>query len=359
MDVWIVGSGPQALFMLRMFKSKYGDIGLISMARKVASFSNIPSSIRIVNSASELVEHVKNVLEDGCLVYFAGGFEIQTILEFSPNIFDNERVQPKGLSSLRVFANKRETYGVAKSLEIPILDSLIFDNDFLRNVKFKGPYIVKWNEENTSDNNKDFKTTVLESKEQVFNFIMNFPEENRGKLVVQRYIEVGERGNVSYLGYYENGEHKFGMLGEQVLQYPKGITAYLKEYYGDAQSELIEMSKKLIGGTDISGFCEVEFLIDSIGNSYLIEVNPRPCGWSSALLRKYKNLSSMISEGEKPEVSPFPVVWVNILRYLRGSLSNGTLDFLKGIFKVFRANSYDVFRVRDVRPFISQFIKNR
>lgn len=357
MKILIVGSGPQALFMLKLYATTSNIIVLACIGRKVASHSNIPQKVRSFDSKVDLATFLKSELHNWDLICFAGGYEIQSILETAPEIFNEMNVQPNNLSALKVFASKKETYLHSETLNIASLPSVKLNSALSEGVSFDAPYLLKWDEENTDPQYSKFKTKIFKDLESLTTFTHAFNHEACSKLILQKFLDVDEGGNVSYLGYYSKGKHYFGMLGQQLLQQPIGITAHLVEYQDANKSELISSAITLVESVGLEGFCEVEFLIDpDTKEFYLLEVNPRPCGWSSALLGKYRNISEMVIDGSiNPEIKNKNVEWVNILRFLKASMSLGFLSFMKSVIKVPFIQCYDVFSIKDLKPFFSQF----
>jgi predicted ATP-grasp superfamily ATP-dependent carboligase len=356
MKVIIIGAGPQALFMLKLYAGTSKTIELACIGKKVATYSNIPSKVYEFSAKECLAAFIIDHSGDWDLIIFAGGFELQSVLDIAPEIFDRDNVQPNKLAALRMFTSKKITYKHAESLNISTLPSAKLQSIYTTDIHFDGPYVLKWDEENTNPKYNQFKTKVFNRIEELICFSKKFDEEAICKLIIQKFLQVDKGCNVSYLGYYVQGKHSFGMLGQQLLQYPVGITAHLIEYEGRSKTELIESAIKLIESVGLEGFCEVEFLLDSKTNQYyLLEVNPRPCGWSSALLGKYQNIASIVSGGDINQIiENSKVEWVNILRYLKGSLDKGIGHFFKALINIPLVKCYDIFSIKDIKPFFSQ-----
>lgn len=357
MKVLVVGSGPQALFILRLYNKITENIELLFLDKKVAAYSNIPNSITQVSTRSELVSVILEKLKTKDIICFTSGFEIQMVLEIYPEIFNEDNVQPKNLVALKIFSCKDSTYQEGNKLKISILPGIRLTKFLVDGADFNGPYFLKWNEENTDRKYSDFKTKIFSNADELIEYVQIFDGEARHKLIVQKYVSLSNGCNVSYLGYYKNGKHSFGMLGQQLLQYPVGITAHLVEYNKSCSHRLIGSAISLVESVSLEGFCEVEFIVDPLSRKfYLLEVNPRPCGWSSALFGKFSNLSNMVADEQKDHViKSEKVEWVNILRYLNASLKNGFFDFIRSLCRVVFIKCYDVFSFSDIKPFLSQF----
>lgn len=357
MRILIIGGGPQALFMLKLYAKTSKMIEVACIGKKVAAYSNIPSQVYQFGSKEDLAAFMIARPGDWDLITFAGGFELQSLLELTPEIFNQENVQPNEINALRVFTSKEATYKHAETLNMSTLPSTKLQSILTNDCDFDGPYVLKWDEENTNIEYSKFKTKIFNNIEALKAYASIFDDEAIHKLIVQQFLKVNNGCNVSYLGYYSEGKHCFGMLGQQLLQYPAGITAHLVEYQKPNKTVLISSAINLIESLNLDGFSEVEFLIDSTTNQfYLLEVNPRPCGWSSALLGKYPNIGEIVSGGDVNKIIyNEKVEWVNILRYLKGSLDKGVMPFFKALMNTPFIKCYDVFSIKDIKPFISQF----
>jgi len=294
-------------------------------------------------------------------VCFAGGAEIQSMLEVDSDIFNAKNVQPNKLDALNILSSKILSYNRAEKMAINILPSCMLNDALDKGVDFNGPYILKWNEENLNPIYSEFKTKIFTNIDELIAFSDGFDKEACSKLILQKYLKAGAGQGVSYLGYYVDGKHLFGMLGQQLLQYPMGITAHIAEYQSSDSGEIINSAIHLIESTSFTGFGEVEFIIDpEDGRYYLLEVNPRPCGWASAMLGKYENISSMIIDNSvEPNITSESVEWINVLRFLRSSLEVGPYSCLRALVRVPFIHCYDVFSLRDIKPFLSQFKSNK
>jgi predicted ATP-grasp superfamily ATP-dependent carboligase len=357
-DIFVSGASPQTYFVFRLISKINPDVNLLTTEKKCCFYSNVGKKTLIEDYESYISYLINNIGDN--TIFVCGGKDIQALSEFEPNFFKRVNVFPNDIYGLAYFTDKRKTYQLCEVLGLPIIYTWSLDSEI---PVFSTPHkmIAKWNVENISNVLVDFKTRIFSTNLELENFKATVPPEVRSKIIVQKFIESKPGSNISFLGLYAEGELLAGMLAQQLEQYPQGITSYLKEYDGPLSEQLVEAAKKLISKTKFNGFCEVEYKIDSMfENFYVLEVNPRPCGWSSALLGKYSNLEELLLDPSvKPIIRRKKVSWINILRFLRGRFAMGLLPFIRGIFSVPFVSSYDIFNIYDIKPFLSQFLQKK
>jgi len=357
-EIYVSGASPQTYFMLRLITRNVNSISLLTTERKCAYYSKHGKKILVKEYDVYLSELRKVAIKN--TVYVTSGKDIEALIELEPYFFKRTNVFPNDLYGLSYFTNKTKTYELCKELDLPVIQTWPLN---LTMPEFSSPnkVIAKWNVENTKKTLSDFKTRVFTTTKELNAFKATVPIELQHKIIVQEYIESKNGSNISFLGLYDDGDCKAGLLAQQLEQYPQGITSFLKEYDGLLAQELINAAKKLVHKTKFNGFCEVEFKLDStFKNFYVLEVNPRPCGWSSALLGKYSNLEKLLIDPlASPVISKNNLRWINILRYLRGRLSISFLSLLRGIVSVPFMTCYDIFYASDLKPFFSQFYRKK
>lgn len=352
-QIYVSGVSPQTYFIFRMLSKADVDLILITNEKKYTYYSNLGER-KFISDYGEYISYL-TYLDNSHLIYICSGKDIQSLHEKDNDYFKKANVIPNDIYGLRYFLDKINTYDLCEKLDLPILDTWLLDDEIPEMV-YSQKLIAKWRVENTTGILKEFKTFIFYSCQEINQFKSRVPIELHKKIILQRYIESGKGSNISFLGFYLHGKLRAGMLAQQLEQYPQGITSYLKEYEGPLADKLMSAAIKLIETTKYNGFCEVEFKLDnSLENFYILEVNPRPCGWSSALLAKYSNLEEIIENPqEDPIILKTNITWVNIIRFLRGRFALGYVPFVKGLLSIPFIKSYDLFNKKDLKPFLSQ-----
>ena len=364
--VIVVGASPQGLFLVRLLaRAGFKVINIVSR-ESFSWYSRYGKKILVSNKNEfylALREQFDKYGEIPC--YLTSGPEIFCLIHEYPDIFDLFEMHPRPIEAVKLFSSKLETYEVAESIGMTCPESFTGQDvvEKKSSKKIIYPCIVKWNVECNLFVKTSFKTQICSSEDNLLGFLSGFSENSLSHIIVQEFIDSAQSNNVSFFGYFSDGKCRLGLLAQQLGQYPQGITSYLREYDGPLASVIELQAKQLIKQVGFNGFAEVEFKItDNCKKAYLLEVNPRPCGWSSALKGKYKGMHDFIAEGfvgvaaEKKRVE-----WVNIGRHFLCTWSTFLVKkslrkLFVDLWVVFGLKTYDILDLRDPLPFIMQFI---
>ena len=352
-DVMILGLNPQGLFLLREFsKAGYKTIG-VGLRGQVGLFSKYGKKIAIKN-LKDLHSIFSRYLCDSINIHISSDPFLNYIVENNNEIFHNYKCFPEfGPASL--FRDKLLTEHFARNLSIhcPYSYRLTEINPDTYN---KFPSIIKWNK--TYDKHR-FKTAIVSSKDELIYFYkQNARNDN---LLIQEYIPGEPRADLSYGGYWINGFEKIGIVVSQKRQHPVGLSSFVEEYNGSYANQVVNIAKLLLEKTNYNGFVEVECRVDDKQkNVYLIEVNPRACGWIKIVREQFDNVllksrDDQINLGEKP------LCWVNIARDCRAILnlcktSHNKINVKEIITDYLRNPVKDIFEIDDLKPFAGQFL---
>ncbi len=363
----VIGSSPQCLFFLRQLSHAGYEVELISSSKKVAWFSRYGTKhyAHKKNDILKILEKFKSkVTKIPC--YIGGGSELQYICEHYPNIFTDFDVYPKPLKAIELFLDKKKTYAYVKRHNINITNT-ISAKEYKNNsseIELQFPVILKCNIElNSEEIDLKFKTKVFNKRSQVICFLENLDDTILDKLIIQHYIQHGK--NVSMLGYYDHGRLLNYMIVHQIRQHPEGITSYLKEVSQYEKKYYIERISPVMNDLNYTGFAEFEFKIDSHNTPFLLEVNPRPCGWTSAFEGKFGSIEKLLENTCKQKnsipVKKDNVEWFNSARDLLAIISQlrktrNISIFLTQLLTFFTIKQEDVFKLNDPNPFFSQFL---
>ncbi|CAH9065463.1 hypothetical protein PSEHALCIP103_03384 [Pseudoalteromonas haloplanktis] len=367
MQTIILGSGPQALFLLRVLSKSGVNVTLLALDKKVAFNSKYGEKI-FLKTEKDFLDKVLSFKDKAKKLYICGGRELQFILEQLPNIFDIYDVYPKPLKAIRIFSDKLSTYNFLNNYQIKSPRSYSL-SELINMGSFENKIIAKWNTEVLDSNLLTFKTRVFSRFIDFDKFIGAINPESAKYLVFQDFIEGGDENNISLqLGFSEN-ELKVDLLTRKMRVSPNGFTSYIEEVSlgKDFSEQIFNPLKDAFKDLDYSGLAEVEFKYCQYEKTYyLIEVNPRPCGLVSALKGKYGSLNTFIYGGKSPvELNSRRLVrWSSILRDVQACIyilkeKKSLVFFIRNIMSIFTANTYDIFDVNDIKPFFSQFKRKK
>lgn len=351
-EVIICGLAPQGLFLLREFAKSNYLVHAISLYKSPGYYSKYGKKY-LANSYPETVDILKNLHSKlpkttKCIVP-SGRLLTYFIREF-PDIYNYFDVESTPFESIEIFIDKNKTYKHAADLDIKY--PRVFNLNEITNDDFP-IFVKKRNEIKFSD--ESFKTKIIYSQQEINSLLKNFSVFERQFLVFQEYIP--NALNVSFLGYFRKGNLIGFLVVQQIRQYPKGITSCVVEFNDKRKNLIKEKSELIIGSYPYTGFAEVEFKITKENLIYLIEVNPRICGWGKAFKYKFLNFRDFIDQFI--EVDNFtlienkkPVAWLNLLRDLIAIFNSKKIKRLNKIF----STHYDLFEVNDLKPFLMQIV---
>lgn len=360
MNILIIGAGPQALYVLRCLAEAGHTAYVVAFDNKVACYSKYGEKY-VAHDSTDFINYLESKKDIIDKAYICGGKELQFILDEFPDIFKIYDVYPKPMESIKVFSDKKSTYSFLSDFGA-IAPKSYNINELLGKAKLANPLIIKWNQELPTQYSAAFKTKVFYEINDLKTFLINLEHDLHPFVIVQDFIVGNESNNVSLQVAFDNKELKGSLLTKKIRVSKNGYTSYIEEMEVNDKFKEQALRPFIDGLVELnySGLAEAEFkFCDTTGDYYLIEVNPRPCGLVSALKGKYKNFNSFFEGIELIENNKI-VRWSSIGRDLQTCVMNFKKDhslkaFLKNLYSIISANTYDVFSLKDLKPFFSQF----
>lgn len=349
----LLGLQAQGLFLAKSISPYYTSLIGISNVKAIGYYSKSINPI-IVETKRELVEELHKIFDvyGGIDMYITSGSLLDFIINDFPECLKMFNLRSFHYQSVRQLSDKRKTYKLCDNLGIDY--PRLIDAQTNKNKDGFSNFIAKWSKEDSAFIKRPFKTKQLIGKGSLLTFIDdNKVNIENGSLIIQELIDKNRFASVSYLGYYINGCCQGGVGVRQIRQYPAGITSALTTLQADKENVLKTISAKLIHHLSYTGFAEVEFLADNdFKEIYLIEVNPRLCGWSSALSKRFNNLGSFLTGKDKRLIEKqkdgesISFLWINPLRDLMALFNDfvknkSGLYLLRGLKTLFIADVYD------------------
>jgi predicted ATP-grasp superfamily ATP-dependent carboligase len=355
-DVLILGLAPQGLFLLREFSKAGYRVAAIGLKGSIGLYSRYGRRI-CISDLEELDSVLPDFLHPGLKCHIASDKFLNYLLDRDHEIFNLTYCRPN-LESAKIFTDKLLTADLARSLGIESLQSWKL-NEIDSETFDRYPAIVKWNRRYEE---YSFKTRTLQSRAQLD--LVKQSTANHPQLILQDYIQGGPENDISYGGYFQDGEEITSIVISQKRQYPypSGLASFIQEYAGEYASIIRDYAKKLLGHTRYSGFVEVECRVDALDSRLvLIEINPRACGWIKIIGAKISFLRPFLRSKDNSMGRPL-LSWVNLSRDVRAiyDMLRKTQNFgeIKSImFDYFNKPALDILDLKDLRPFVSQFVK--
>lgn len=366
--VILLGLKPQGLFLLRELSRAGFEVHAIESTKTPAFYSKYGYKYLVGDhgTLASILSELHSRFGPGTHCYISSGSLVDCVVEYIPQLYDMFEVYPRPLSSVAVLCNKMRTYAVAERLGIDCLDTFTLEHEdsALAFCSNGSRLIAKWNREFTGTGSvPKFKTAILDTSTDLSRLKASLSAEEQANLILQPFLETSQDHNVSHLGYYVEGLCVAGFLAQQLRQYPKGITSYLREYEGPGADVLIARAQTLFKELKYTGFGEAEFKFDGdFTTPYLLEVNPRTCGWSSVLKTKFRELRRIFASptcAVPLEGRSSAVRWGNVGRDMRAIIHNSQNH--KSPYRLFAdfvswawPKPVDGFDLADMLPFLIQ-----
>jgi predicted ATP-grasp superfamily ATP-dependent carboligase len=354
----IIGLSPQGLFLLREFSRAGKKVLALAIKDNIGLYSKYGCKITL-SKLSDIEDIFLKYLHPNMTIHICSDAFLNYLVDKKHKVFRGFTCFPD-YKSAKIFSNKILTGRLARNLRInyPKMYKLKEINTDKWEIY---PLILKWNRRRNI--NEQFKTAIIKSPNDLKNFKAKNHKLNRD-LIVQKYIPGEPKVDISYGGYFVDGSEKFYIIIQQERQYPypNGLASFIKEYMGSHKDEIRKIAKTILEYVGFSGFVEVECRIDIEKDKlYLIEVNPRACGWIKILKRKYRELDLVNLKGNRIEDSD-TICWVNLVRDIRSVIDMiktpaGRKLAKKVITDYQKRPITDIFEFTDLRPFIGQFGK--
>ena len=352
-DVMILGLNPQGLFLLREFsKAGYKTIG-VGLKGQVGLFSKYGKKIGI-KDLKDLHSIFSRYLCDSINIHISSDPFLNYIVENHNEIFHNYKCFPE-FEPASLFRDKLLTEHFARNLSIPCPYSCRL-TEIDPDTYNKFPSIIKWNK--TYDK-YPFKTAIIKSKDELIAFFQK--NARNDNLLIQEYIPGEPRADLSYGGYWINGIERVGIVISQKRQSSSRLASFVEEHDGEYAQQVKNIAKLLLVKTGYSGFVEVECRVDDRQKKvYLIEVNPRACGWIKIVREQF---ASILLDSHNNQIiwNKKLLCWVNIARDCEAILNlckikRNKINVKEIITDYLRNPIKDIFEIDDFKPFPGQFL---
>lgn len=321
--VIVMGLGPSGLFLVRQLHHWTDQIYGVGREDDVGLYSRYIRKERRYRATTkeEVMRVFSQIFQESGekpLLYLSSDQYLTLLLELGDQIEAYVELAGSGLDTLRLINDKERTVRFCRENGIGIPDSYEFAS-FMEADAPHYPVIVKWNEKTLcAGKNPVGKVKVCRSKEEFQTLFAQVKEAgvDPAALHVQTYIEGDNGHQYSVGGYYQDGTPLAMVAVNQIKQYPQGISAMVLSRNNDITRELEKRSRSFAENLKFSGFLEMEYKEDANSHDiYLLDINPRPWGWVSALGSAYADFYKVL-QGERPSDQPKPVVWKSPMRCL-------------------------------------------
>lgn len=231
-----------------------------------------------------LIEFGREKIYFKWILFPTNDFHVKLLSKNKQELEKNFIVSTDSWETVRLFYNKRSTYKLASSLNIPIASTYYPDNEIaLNNLRIEYPCIIK--PAVMYDFYRKAKRKVFvchnlsELKASYRKALQIIPSD---EIIVQEIIKGPSKNQFSAAFLFLNSRTYISLTACRMRQHPidfGNATTYaetvdipiLKEY-----------GEKILKTANYNGICEVEFKLDERDQQYkLLEVNPRTWKWHS------------------------------------------------------------------------------
>ncbi len=356
--VIVLGMGPSGLFLVRQLSRITDRIYGVGRKEDVGMYSKyLPKSHRyFASSAEELasaLEQIAGQAGEKPKLYLASDQYLTLMLESDLPWAQYADLQGSPLETLGKINNKTEAMALCAQigLHLPKTWGMEAYKDLDENAF---PVLVKPNEKVLYSHDPVGKARLCQNGTQLCQLARaltdgQFPLEGYH---IQTYIPGKNDCQFSCGGVYRDGAPLAQIVVQQCKQHPQGISALAVT--ADQEEGLKEITAGFARKLSFSGFLELEYKRSrETGDLYLLDINPRPWGWVSALGAAYPDFYRTLL-GEAPEEAERPVLWYSPLRRLLAVRSKQNTPMPKAAKKYARAR--DIATRDDPKPGVMIYV---
>lgn len=321
--VVVLGLGPSGLFLTRQLSNVTDHIYAVGRLDDVGMYSKyIAKSNRFYADTAEglcgVFSKIQKTELEKPILYICSDQYLTLLIESRIDWSEYITLAGSPLDTFAIINDKEKITAYCVENEIQIPKSQPFEV-FKHSQSQQFPIIVKWNEKMLNTKKNPVGKAKVCSNANEFSALCQAITESatpEDLLHVQTYIPGDNRYQFSCGGYYENGISLADMVVNQIKQYPQGISAMVLSVGGEVAERARVISRKFAQSLNFTGFLEMEFKMDcDTGNLYLLDANPRPWGWVSALGGAYSDFYKVLV-GKAPQSPERKVVWRSPLRVI-------------------------------------------
>lgn len=353
----VIGLTPQGLSVLRVLSmAGHNVIAFYQNKKNIGVKSKFGTKIQFKDSADlkHLIKETAAKYNEKLLCYITSGELLAMILREYKELYDICDVIAGPFETIEKLAHKDIMYKIAVSKGFKVAKHYTLDKFNVGDLEF--PLFMKRNYEIPLF----FKATIIEDKKEFDSYMSRIKEEEKKDILVQEFINIPSKNlmEITAQAFFTCGKMQGVFIANQERRLKKGLTSYIEEITDkNIHSHISTLAKNFMQDLNYTGFAEFEFMYNTENKElYFVEVNTRTCGLQSSLNHKWSNLADVLANPHNASVlvprSDKPLRWMNITRDIRVRIQRKNL---KNIFDIFRSK-YDIFTLKDIKPFISQFL---
>lgn len=282
----VLGGHVQALGIIRTF----GRIGIESViientSKNISRHSKYCTEYYVV-ADQDLLQFLLDLGSENkhqnWIIFPTNDFHVKVLSRNKKNLEQHFKITTDHWETIKQFYNKKETYHLAKQLEIPIAQTYFpKDESALQNINPEFPCIIKPAVMHDFYSKVKKKVFLCRSKDELLeNYKKACSLIPSDEVIVQHIIKGASKNQYSACFLFLDGKPWVSLTATRMRQHPLNFgnaTTYAETV--DIQ-ELKNYAIKLLNASNYNGLCEVEFKKDEKDGRYkLLEVNTRTWKW--------------------------------------------------------------------------------
>ena len=353
----VIGLTPQGLSVLRVLSQAGKEvIALYQSKRNIGVKSKYGTKIQF-NDSNELKQKVNDITskhQEKLLCYITSGEMLAMILREYKELYEVCDVIAGPFETIEKLAHKDIMYQIAIEKGFKVAKHFTLDKFHEGDLAY--PIFMKRNYEIPLF----FKAAKIEEKKEYDGYMSRIKEKEKKDILVQEFINIPSKNlmEITAQAFFTCGKMQGVFIANQERRLKKGLTSYIEEITDkDIHSHISTLANNFMHDLNYTGFAEFEFMYNKENKElYFVEVNTRTCGLQSSLNHKWSNLADVLVNPHNAPVhvarSNKPLRWMNITRDIRVRLQKRDLSNILDIFR----SKYDILTLKDIKPFISQFL---
>ena len=378
-SVIVLGSGINALGVVRSFANKKIPVFVIDYQKDVAAYSKYCrfELCNMPNDEKNFITYLKKYLDNFQLppvIFPTSDLYLFILLKNTKELKEKALIPISDWEIVSKLLEKEYLYDLADKISVPhpktkITNSINDIDSSIKDIQF--PIIIKPSITYGFASEMGDKAFILYNTIELDILkkkLANTSFKNK-TLIIQEYIP-GNVDSLYTITSYANKESEIigYSIGHKIRQSPP-ITGTIISGKVEHIEEVFKAAKKFIKFSNFYGISNIEFKKDIRDNSYkLIEINPRTGLWNYSVLSCGINLPLMAYKdilGEKiqPEYNKeIKLIWLDTILDLYCSIwgfkkrgyKNASLN-LKEWYKSIKGKKIDAtFNIKDIKPFLAE-----
>ena len=369
----VVGGDYQGLGIARSLGRRGIPVCVIDDERSISRYSRYTTyAVRVASLRTEeacvdaLLDVGKRLKLDGWVLYPTREETVAAFSRCRERLAGQFRVPTPGWQAVRWAWDKRNTYGLARRLGVPIPRTWYpKDASELTEIDASFPLAIKPAIKEHFIYATKAKAWKANTREELLDLFERASRiVNRGEVMVQDYVPGDGSHQFAYCAFFKGGQAVGRMVARRLRQHPLEFGRASTFVETAEVPELETLSERLLRAVDYYGLVELEYKLDPRDGQYkLLDFNARTWGYHSLGSRAgvdfpYLLFADQIGETPYPCRAPAGVRWMRSITDLPTAvlaMSQGRLDVKAYLRSLNPVHTEAVFTRDDLLPWFAEF----